>query len=74
MAARIARPGRPTDSLPPVEADERYADEVDGFVSRHRDELNASIRRSRDEVSRGVHSTRTIKDIIADGRKRHGAS
>jgi hypothetical protein len=58
---------------PDVEADERHRDEVDAFISRNRVELNASIRRSRAELAKGVQSDRTVADIAADGRKRHGA-
>ncbi len=55
----------------PVEADERYQGEVDAFIERNRDALNESIERSREEFKKGVVSTRTIGDIIADGRRRH---
>ncbi|HEY1751897.1 MAG TPA: hypothetical protein VGG29_11565 [Caulobacteraceae bacterium] len=52
---------------------EQHAADVDAFVARNRDELNDSIRRSRRELAAGKQSRRTIGDIIADGRKRHGA-
>jgi len=55
----------------PIEADERHQDEVDRFISRNRDALNESIRRSRKEVDQGVHSKRTIGELIADGRRRN---
>lgn len=60
-------------ALPEVEADERHQADVDGFISRNRDALNASIRRSRAEMAQDIHSSRTIGDIVADGRKRLGA-
>jgi hypothetical protein len=72
MEADKANPTR--SSIPAVEADERHHGDVDAVITRNRDELNASIRRSRAEVGKGVHSTRTIDDIIADGRKRHDAT
>lgn len=59
--------------LPAIEDDERHRDEVDGFLSRNRDALNASIRRSRKELAEGKTSTKTIDDIIAEGRKKRGS-
>jgi hypothetical protein len=56
----------------PVEDDERRAHEVDEFVSRNRDALNESITRSRKEVAEGNFSTKTIGDIVVEGRERHG--
>ena len=58
--------------LPSVEDDERHRGEVDAFITRNRDALNAAIRRGRKEVAERKTSTRTIDDIIAEGRKRHG--
>ena len=58
-------------SAPPIEADERHQDDVDEFIRRNRDVLNASIRRSREEVKKGIVSSRDIKQIIADGRRRN---
>ena len=72
MSTKAAKPVPPRAAMPAVEADERHQGDVDAFISRNREELNASIRRSRDEVGKAVQSTRTIDDIIADGRKRHG--
>jgi hypothetical protein len=63
---------KPTPPAPTVEADERRQVEVDAFIARNRVELNDSIRRSRRELEEGIQSARTIDDIIADGRKRHG--
>jgi antitoxin ParD1/3/4 len=60
--------------LPSVEDDERYRDEMDAFIARNRDALNASIRRGRKEVAEGKMSSRTIDDIIAEGRKKFGGS
>lgn len=62
--------GESSRPLPAVEDDERYRDEVDAFVARNRDALNASIRRGRKEVAEGKMSSRTIEDIIAEGRKK----
>ena len=56
-----------------IEADELYRNEVDAYIDRNRDELNASIRRSRDELGKCIQSERTVSNIIADGRTRHGA-
>ena len=53
---------------------ETHVGEVDAFILRNRDELNASIQRSRQDVKMGGMSARTVGDIIADGRKRHGAA
>lgn len=73
MTTKATKPIPPRAAMPAVEADERHQAEVDAFIARNRDELNTSIRRSRAEVGKGVQSTRTIDDIIADGRKRHSA-
>lgn len=65
---------RTTKAIQPdaaAEADAGHQDGVDGFIARHRDALNASIQRSREEMARGVGSTRSINDIVADGRKLH---
>ena len=71
MTMKATRPIQPRGAVPAGDADERRQSEVDGFITRNRDELNTSIRRSREEVGGGVQSTRTIGDIISDGRKRH---
>jgi len=55
----------------PIEADERHQDQVDGFIARNRDALNKSIRQSRKELGKGVHSSRTVDQIVAEGRSRH---
>jgi len=60
--------------LPAVEDDERYRDEMDAFIARNRDALNDSIRRGRKEFAEGKMSSRTIDDIIAEGRKKFGGS
>ncbi len=71
MGLKATNPASPPPAA--VDADERHQGDVDGFVARHRDELNASIARSRGEIDAGAQSRRTVADIIADGRKRHGA-
>jgi hypothetical protein len=61
-------------TVPPVlavEDDERHAAQVDDYIVRNRDALNASIKRSRAEVAEGKVSTKSIDDLIADGRRRH---
>ena len=73
MTAKATKPVPPRAAMPAVEADERHQAEVDAFIARNREQLNTSIRRSREEVGKGVQSTRTIDDIIADGRERHSA-
>lgn len=73
MTMKATKPTRPRRGVPAVEADERHLGDVDSFIARNRDELNASIRHSRAEVGKGVQSTRTIDDIIADGRRRHSS-
>jgi predicted RNase H-like nuclease (RuvC/YqgF family) len=70
MKPKAAAPGH-VPALP-VEDDERHTHEVEEFVSRNRDALNESITRSRKEVAEGKFSTKTIDDIIVEGRKRHG--
>ena len=74
MTMKATRPVPNPAAMPAVEADERHKDDVDAFIARNREALNASIRCSRAEVGKGVQSSRTIDEIIADGRKRHGAS
>jgi hypothetical protein len=73
MTAKASKSIPQRAAAPAVEADDRHQASVDAFIGRNRVALNASIRRSRDEVAQGVQSTRTINDIISDGRKRHGA-
>lgn len=74
MVVRVAKPSPPRPPVPAVEADERYHAEVETFIARNRDDLDGSIRRSREELGRGVQAGRTIDEIIADGRKRHGGA
>jgi len=54
-----------------IEDDERYRDQVDGYISRNRDSLNASIRKSRKEIAEGRVSSKSIGEIISEGRRRH---
>lgn len=56
--------------LPPIDDTESY-DETDAFIVRNRDVLNASIEKSRMELAAGKVSTKSIDDIIAEGRRRH---
>ena len=72
MTAKARKAIEPPASVLDV-ADERHQDDVDQVIARNRDPLNASIRRGREEIGRGVQASRTIDDIISDGRKRHGA-
>ncbi len=58
-------------SAPAVEAEDPHQAEVDGFIARNREPLNESIRRARQELADGVRDSRSIDEIIADGRKRH---
>jgi hypothetical protein len=62
----------PKQIPPAVEDDERYTDQVDAFVARNRDALNDFIREARKQVAAGKISTKSIDEIIADGRRRHG--
>ncbi len=73
MTAKARKAIEPAASALDVSADERHQDDVDLVIARNRDALNASIRRGREEIARGVKASRTIDDIISDGRKRHGA-
>lgn len=45
-------------------------DAVEAYVAERADELNASIKRARAEVKKGIHSTRSVKDIAVAGAKR----
>lgn len=56
---------------PSMASDASHPD-VDAFVARNREALNQSIKQSRREVAQGLQATRTVDDIIADGRKRRG--
>lgn len=58
----------------PIEDDERYRDQVDGYIARNRDALNESLRRARQEFAEGKVSTKSFDDIVAEGRKRHAPS
>jgi len=74
IRAKIAKATRAPPAaraMPTIEDDERHRDLVDDFIARNRDALNDSIRRSRRELARGERSTKTIDDIVAEGRKRH---
>ena len=53
-----------------IEDDERHVPDVEDFIARNRDTLNASIRQSRADVAAGRISTKSVDDIIAEGRKR----
>ena len=59
--------------LLPVEDDERHRGDADGFLTRNRDALDASIRRSRKQIAEGEISSKTIEDIITEGRRKHTA-
>jgi hypothetical protein len=72
MSIRANRPGSPTANDVPVAKPDIDSD-VDAFIARNREALNESIRRSRREVGEGVQDDRTVGQIIAEGRKRHGA-
>ena len=57
--------------LPPeTEADDGYEAEFDAFIERNRDALNESLRIAYEEMENGVYSTKTIKDIISEGKAR----
>jgi len=73
MTAKATKPLPTHADLPAVEADERHQADLDGFIARNRDALNASIRRARAEAPDNRQDSRSISDIIADGRKRHAA-
>ena len=68
---RATRPVSNRAAGPSVEMDELRQGEVDAFVMRNREALDTSIRRSRSEIGKGVQSSRTIDQIVANGRKRH---
>ena len=45
---------------------------VGDFIVRNRDALNASIHKGRKELAAGKVSIKSIEEIIAEGRRRHG--
>lgn len=57
-----------------IDDDERHAGDVDGYVARNRKALNASIGRSRKEIAKGKFSTKSIGDIVAEGKARFSKS
>ncbi len=57
-----------------IEDDERHAGDVDSYVARNRKALNASIGRSREEIAKGKFSTKSIGDIVTDGKARFSKS
>jgi len=65
--------GATPQPLLPVEDDERHRDDADGFLVGNHDALDASIRRSRKEIAEGKISSKTIEDIITEGRRKHTA-
>jgi predicted RNase H-like nuclease (RuvC/YqgF family) len=70
MASKLKK--APAGAPLSVEDDERHSDQVDDYISRNRDALNESIRKSRKELAEGKVSKKSISDIIAEGRRRHG--
>lgn len=57
----------------PVEDDERHTTELNDYVTRNRRALNASLDQARAEFAAGKVSKKSVKDIIAEGRRRHAA-
>ncbi len=53
-----------------IEDDERHARDVDSYITRNRNALNASIKQSRAEIAKGRTSTKSIDEIVAEGRAR----
>ena len=53
-----------------IEDDERHSDAVAGYIARNHEALNASIKRSRGEVAKGKVSSKSIDDIVKEGRSR----
>jgi hypothetical protein len=54
----------------PSQDDEHHA-KLAEYVSRNRDALNESIAYSRQEIANGKISSKSIDQIIAEGRRRH---
>ncbi|HEX3674806.1 MAG TPA: hypothetical protein VHU87_11065 [Rhizomicrobium sp.] len=69
MNKRVASIPNDVSSLP-IEDDEQHGVDVDSYVARNRDALNVSIQRSRKEVAAGQVSSKTMNDIVAEGRQR----
>ena len=67
-------PSSKVDSQLAIEDDERHSDQVDAYIERNREALNESIRKSRKEIADGNGSSRSIDEIIADGRRRNAKS
>jgi flagellar biosynthesis/type III secretory pathway protein FliH len=73
MATKATKPGPfPVADLA-IESDELHQPEIDAFIARNRDALNESLQRSYEEIARGEFETRTIEQIIAEGKERHRA-
>ena len=71
MATKATKPNRAAFAMPAIEADELHQPEIDAIITRNRDVLNESLQRSYEEAGRGEFDTRTIEQIIADGKQRH---
>ena len=54
-----------------IEDDERHSDAVDSYIARNRDALNSSIKKSRADLANGHAGTKSVEDIIRDGRSRY---
>jgi hypothetical protein len=68
------KPAKRPIGIPAIESDELHQAKIDACIARNREVLSESIRRSRQELAVGVCETRTIDEIIADGRKRRRAA
>ena len=60
-------------TAPVVEEGDLTQVEMDAFFARNRDALNESLREVRANLAKGIRAKRTIKEIIADGKKRYAA-
>jgi len=73
MSTKAPKPTPSRIAIPAIEADELHQPEIDAFIARNRDVLNESLQRSYEEIARGEHDTRTIEQIVTEGKQRHRA-
>ena len=57
-AAKLARPAGLSE------------DETDVYVAENRDALNTSIKWARADFAKGMHSSRSVEEIVAEGKCR----
>ena len=71
MTTKSIRKTQMGTTAPKIQTGDLHQAEIDALIARNRDVLNESIEISRDEIARGIHSERTVDDIIAAGMNRN---